>query len=200
MSSILKALRKIEEEKRVASHSAPDLRMDQGHSPRQGWPFLPLAVGILLGALCVGLVSFWSSSNTPVVVTQPMQQPIRTGVESKQTGIVSERKPLSEVAAPETLVTTATEAPKAQLSAIRAPTVDPVAVKPGTLPEGVRLKVSETFYHEDPANGMAVVNDLPVMIGTFVDSAMVLEIHANKVVFSIDDDTYDIPVTANQQP
>ncbi len=59
MSSILKALRKIEEEKRVASHAAPDLRMDHGHSARKGWPFLPLVAGIALGAACVGLFSFW---------------------------------------------------------------------------------------------------------------------------------------------
>ncbi len=271
MSSILKALRKIEEEKRVASHSAPDLRLDQGNSARKGRPFLPLVAGIVLGAVCVGLVSLWSSSETPTVVTLPMQQPIAVGVENKQAdplplmteenkvaapvvspvaslavpvqeqtaapavevveipevimpvetvpvlsemtviseqseppkqqpGIVSERKSSPEVIAPKIVATTATEAPKAELTETRAPTLDAVAVIPATLPEGVHLKVSETFYPEDPANSMAVVNDLPVMIGTFVDSAMVLEIHPNKVVFRIDDDSYDVPVTANQQP
>src|SRR6056297_1246627 len=84
MSAILKALRKIEEDKRVANHSAPDLRMDQGHSARRGWPLLPLVAGIALGAVCVGLFSFWISFKTPVVVTLPVQQPLGTGVESKQ--------------------------------------------------------------------------------------------------------------------
>lgn len=266
MSSILKALRKIEEEKRVASHSAPDLRMDQGHSARKGWPFLPLVAGIVLGAVCVGLFSFWPSSETTTVVTLPMRQPSVAGVESRQadqppvmvegkkvfvpvespdvpvkepiaapvtevikvrevimpaeavaviseqsetqkqqTGIVSEPKPSPEVVAPEIMATTATRAPAVDLSASKAPTVDlpaskaptvdPGVVKPKTLPEGAHLKVSEIFYHDDPANSMAVVNDLPVMIGTFVDSAKVLEIHSDKVVFQIDDSTYDVPVT-----
>ena len=75
---------------------------------------------------------------------------------------------------------------------------EPLVVKPKALPEGVLLKVSETFYYDDPANSMAVVNDLPVMIGTFVDSAVVQEIHSDKVVFKIDAQTYDVPVTSQQ--
>ena len=64
MSSILKALRKIEEEKRVANHAAPDLRMDQGNPGQKPRPYLPLAAGIALGAVCVSLFSLWLSSDT----------------------------------------------------------------------------------------------------------------------------------------
>lgn len=251
MSSILKALRKIEEEKRVANHAAPDLRMDQGHSGKKALPYLPLVAGVALGAVCVSLFSLWFSSDNPDVAIQSQQQPTLSAVDSKQDvppafeateevvetssekpqsvsvqepiiepvaetvkvreviiseetmpvislqtepkkqepKIVSEKKaPLPEVVASENVTTNMTKTAKAE----------PSVVKPKVLPEGVLLKVSETFYHDDPANSMAVVNDLPVMIGTFVDSAVVQEIHSDKVVFKIDAHTYDVPVTPLQ--
>ena len=59
MSSILKALRKLEEEKRGGKLEAPDLRVDQGQSAAVGKSLLPLIVGVVLGALVVGLIFFW---------------------------------------------------------------------------------------------------------------------------------------------
>ena len=250
MSSILKALRKIEEEKRVASHAAPDLRMDQGNSGKKTLPYLPLVAGIALGVVCVSLFSLWFSSASPDFEIQPQQQSM-AAAESKQTApaavvvkeemlepslekpqaghvqvpivepvaeavkvrevimpveampvlpmpaepkqkepmVVPERKtPLPEVVAPEGMAS--------DIAKASAP--EPLVVKPKALPEGVLLNVSETFYHDDPANSMAVVNDLPVMIGTFVDSAVVSEIHSDKVVFKIGDDSYDVPVAPPQ--
>ena len=251
MSSILKALRKIEEEKRVANHAAPDLRMDQGNSVKKPWPFFQLVAGVALGAVFVGLLSFWFSAEAPVVVSLPVQQPVAAEVESKQavppavvakeemlepssekSQTVSLQEPIIEpvaetVKAREVImpveampVISIQAEPKKQQPKIvperKAPLPEvvvsesvttniaktsipePLVVKPKALPEGVLLKVSETFYHDDPANSMAVVNDLPVMIGTFVDSAVVQEIHSDKVVFKIDAQTYDVPVTPLQ--
>jgi hypothetical protein len=247
MSSILKALRKIEEEKRVANHAAPDLRMDQGNSVKKPWPFFQLAAGVAVGAVCVGLLSFWFSAEVPVVVSLPVQQPVAVEVEgnlvippvvvakeevlepsSEKPQTVSLQEPIIEPVA-ETVkvrevimpveampVISMQAEPKKQQPKIvperKAPLPEvvvsegvttniaktsipePVVVNPKMLPEGVLLKVSETFYHDDPANSMAVVNDLPVMIGTFVDSAVVQEIHSDKVVFKINAQTYDVPV------
>ena len=249
MSSILKALRKVEEEKRVANHAAPDLRMDQGNSGKKARPYLPLVAGIALGAVFVSLFALWFSSDTPDIAIQSQQQPMVPVVESKQAV-------LPAVVAKEKMLEPSSEKP--QTVPVQEPIIEPVAetvkvrevnmpveampvismqaepkkkqpkkivhekkaplpevvvsesvttniaktsipealvVKPKVLPEGVLLKVSETFYHDDPANSMAVVNDLPVMIGSFVDSAVVLEIHSDKVVFEIDENTYDVPVT-----
>lgn len=251
MSSILKALRKIEEEKRVANHAAPDLRMDQGHSGKKALPYLPLVAGVALGAVCVSLFSLWFSSDNPDVAIQSQQQPTLSAVDSKQDvppafeateevvetssekpQSVSVQEPIIEPVAEnvkvrevimpeETMPVLSLQAePKKQEPKIvpekKAPLpevvvsesvttniattaiAEPSVVKPKVLPEGVLLKVSETFYHDDPANSMAVVNDLPVMIGTFVDSAVVQEIHSDKVVFKIDAHTYDVPVTPLQ--
>ena len=252
MSSILKALRKIEEEKRVASHAAPDLRMDQGKAETKPRPLLPLIAGVALGAVCVGLFFLWSSSDFPEVASQPQpdaqvvvvgsnqaEQPVIVPEEtslvtplpafpaptarektpekvvetSKIPEVILPAEPVPVVpATPEPIKTiepqiafeakvksprVVKEAPKESMTTTRAskPESLPVA-RP--LPDGVSLKVSEVFYQDDPANSMAVVNDLPVMIGTFVDSAVVLEIRSDKVVFKIGDDSYDVPVTLPQ--
>ena len=251
MSSILKALRKIEEEKRGANHAAPDLRMDQGNPGKKALPYLPLIAGIALGAVCVSLFGLWFSSDTPDIAVQSQQPPMVPFVESKQAvppsvvaneeilepssenpQTVSVQEPIIEPVAEtvkvrevimpvEAMPVISMQAdPKKQEPKIvperKAPLQEvvlsesvttniaktlipePLVVKPKALPEGVLLTVSETFYHDDPANSMAVVNDLPVMIGTFVDSAVVQEIHSDKVVFKIDAQTYDVPVTPLQ--
>jgi len=261
MSSILKALRKIEEEKRVASHAAPDLRMDQGLAETKPRPLLPLIAGVALGSVCVGFFFLWSSSDFTEVASQSRSQPqpqadAQVGVvgsnQAEQPVIVLEEKspvtPLSAPPAPtvrektpEKVVETSKipeiilpaepvpavfttpepiktleppiafeaqakakapkvvkEAPKESMTSTRASKPESLPVKALLLPVGASLKVTEVFYQDDPANSMAVVNDLPVMIGTFVDSAVVLEIRSDKVVFKIGDDTYDVPVTPPQ--
>jgi hypothetical protein len=251
MSSILKALRKIEEEKRVANQAAPDLRMDHGNYGKKARPYLPLVAGIALGALCVGLFGFWFSSEPPEISNPSQLQPMVPVVESKQAvppavmakgemlepfseksktlpvqksiiEPVTETVKVREVIIPvENIpVTSIQTKPKKQEPKIvperktpppekvvsesvtaniaKASIPEPLVVKPKALPEGVLLKVSETFFADDPANSMAVVNDLPVMIGTFVESAVVEEIRSDKVVFKIGAHTYDVPVTPPQ--
>ena len=61
----------------------------------------------------------------------------------------------------------------------------PAPPKPLMLPANVNLKVAEIFYQEDPANRMAVVNDLPVMVGTPVEGALVQEIRPDHVIFRV---------------
>jgi len=253
MSSILKALRKIEEEKRVASHTAPDLRMDQGKAETKPRPLLPLIAGVALGAVCVGLFFLWSSSDFHEVASQPQpdvqvvvggsNQAVQPVIVPEETSLVmplsASPAPTAREKTPEKVVETSKipeiilpaepvpavpttsepiktleppiafeaqvkspkvvkDAPKESTTTTRASKHESLPVKARPLPDGVSLKVSDVFYQDDPANSMAVVNDLPVMIGTFVDSAVVLEIRSDKVVFKIGDDTYDVPVTPPQ--
>ena len=257
MSSILKALRKIEEEKRVASHAAPDLRMDQGLAEPKPRPLLPLIAGVALGSVCVGLFFLWSSSDFTEVASQPQRQPQADAqvvvVESNQAEqpviVLEEKSPVTPLSAspvpvvrektPEKVLETSKipeiilpaeavpaflttpepvktleppiafeaqantpkvvkEAPKESMTSTRPSKPESLPVKARPLPVGSFLKVTEVFYQDDPANSMAVVNDLPVMIGAFVDSAVVLEIRSDKVVFKIGDDSYDVPVTPPQ--
>ncbi|MDG5467040.1 hypothetical protein P9J64_01735 [Deltaproteobacteria bacterium IMCC39524] len=259
MSSILKALRKIEEEKRVASHAAPDLRMDQGLAEPKPRPLLPLIAGVALGSVCVGFFFLWSSSSFTEVASQPQRQlqadaqvlVVGSNQAEQPVIVLEEKSPVTPLSAspapvvrektPEIVVETSKvpeiilpaepvpaffntpepiktleppiafeaqakakapkvvkEAPKESMTSTSASKPESLPVKARPLPVGASLKVTEVFYQDDPANSMAVVNDLPVMIGTFVDSAVVLEIRSDKVVFKIGDDSYDVPVTPPQ--
>jgi len=236
VSSILKALRKLEEEKRGGKLEAPDLRVDQGQSAVDGKPFLPLVAGIVFGAVIVGLFFLW-----PTALTQK-QETVQSATSAPIAAADSQVRPLPQIvidkpAVPETakasqhtaappvaetpVATTAKEPPVTHaMRAIGPATVisseprrqaaSPVALDiaepaepvmivlkegaPGevlALPEGISLVVTEIFY-QDAVDSMAVVNDLPVMVGSHVDSAVVTEIHTGRVLFEIDGKVYTV--------
>jgi general secretion pathway protein B len=238
MSSILKALRKLEEEKRGGKHEAPDLRVDRGRSEAVGSPFVPLVIGVVCGTVVVGLFFLWPEGSRQMrgvvpseirapsapVASQPPRSP-QTVVEKPV--VPATTKTLPHNAAPASL---APETPAATTAAVNQPVVaktQPVtgsaaasqsknnghpdtvsavrqpevvakqtpAPKAAELPAGISLLVTEIYYLGD-VNSMAVVNDLPVMIGSHVDSAVVTEIQADRVLFEIDDQVY--PVTVRQ--
>ena len=254
MSSILKALRKIEEEKRVDKQAAPDLMSDQGIAPAKSKSLLFMLSGVVLGAAIVGLLFLLAPrESAPVVKTQPVSQPAEavTAVPKFQeaTKAVPEQQAVKAVPGEQTIEPTASldaagrnlrslaEAGRVEVVSlapepVKAAVIDhnkplkpatkppsnktpldetavvagsPAAVtqpaqqamavnaKPGKtseLPDGLSLLVSEIFYQEDSANRMAVVNDLPVMVGTTVDSAVVAEIFPDSVLFEIGGMTY----------
>ena len=264
MSSILKSLRKIEEEKRGAGHAAPDLRVDQGFVPTKSKQLLPLLTGLALGAVIVGLFFLWPSKPTlPDVKNQPLavvkkqsptmanevvstvkQEPTTSGAGQEEKAVApvttvnsSQKTNLADqdlkapaeparvpvvTLSPEPVSATETNnkmtpvpASKPPLKKEQAPDVSKVASNPAStiqappvatvattaaevlseLPEGVSLLVTEIFFQKDSANSMAVVNDLPVMIGTHVDSATVTEIHPDRVLFKLGNKTYTVFVT-----
>ncbi len=201
MSSILKSLRKIEEEKRGAVRAAPDLRVDQGLAPAKSKQLLPLLTGLALGAVIVGLFFLWAPRSTaPVVKDQPQTKANEVVSAVKQDSKASsavkaeravapakkEQKPDASIVVSNSAKTIQT--PPVVMVATAAPMVS------SELPEGVSLLVTEIFFQEDSAGSMAVVNDLPVMIGTHVDSAVVTEIQPDRVLFKIVNKTYTVAV------
>ena len=360
MSSILKSLRKIEEEQRAARQAAPDLMHDQGLAPVKSRPLLPLIIGVVLGAVVVAGWGLWSSRETaPSVTTQPVSKPDEAATKAVQVrgtdssglagksvdsqpappkkdfpdqapeqpalssrlstvslspqavraaGNQNAAKPkpvanesVNKVPLPQTIqvaketnllrkinlsagravvetdgklgkfkhftlgdpprlvvdlydsqpaflersfpidggfnqlrvgisddktrlvfdagenllpfyrveghasdilvswgdITSAplkvgTAAATTNSTAKAAVTVNAMVDKASVLPDGISLLVSEIFYQQDSANSMAVVNDLPVMVGSQVDSAVVAEIRPDSVVFEIGDKTYAV--------
>jgi len=224
MSSILKALRKLEEEKRGGKLEAPDLRVDQGQSTSARKSLLPLVVGVVLGALIVGLVFFWQTGtpqkpdvvqSVPPTALSPVIEPPVASPE-----VVTDPPPAPQTAKP----LQATTAPAKSEASVAAVVIDPVVSRPErmtpapadiaepaapvevvaqqelpeetvALPGGIRLNVTEIFY-QDAVNSMAVVNDLPVMVGSHVEAAVVTEIRTDRVLFEIDGKVY--PVSALQ--
>jgi len=226
MSSILKALRKLEEEKRGGKLEAPDLRVDQGQSAAAGKSLLTLVAGVVLGVLVVGLLFFLPTGSTekpdvvqsespaptsPVVVSPAAEPPVASSqvVTDPPPAPVTEKtmqvtsapaKPVAPVApvVSEPVAPTAVRAkpapadiaePVAPVEAVVKRELPPKTV---TLPNGIKLVVTEIFY-QDAVNSMAVVNDLPVMVGSHVDSAVITEIHPDRVLFEIDGKVYPVP-------
>ena len=293
-SSILKALRKLEEEKRGGKHEAPDLRVDQGQTASKNRFFVPLAAGIVCGAGMVGLFFLvpGGPEQTPEIVQNEPRTPLATVAEQarsmpqaatvkpvlpetaapppvsapssvksensaavaatgKYHGVaeggaaesaavrsqaqrvaqaVSEKpeRPIPNEASPRASAPASadSEMPEAVTASDNAPGVSEgrsvdnsaverqaqieqradavVAARPsGTvampnpaqkivqLPAGIRLQVSEIYYQGD-LNSMAVVNDLPVMVGSHIDSALVTEIQADRVMFEIDGEVFTV--------
>ena len=201
MSSILKSLRKIEEEKRGAVRAAPDLRVDQGFAPAKSKQLLSLLTGLALGAVIVGLFFLWSTRPTaPVVKDQPQTKTNEAVSATKQEPKTSAAGPAERVVAPAkkeqkpdvpivvSIPAKTIQTPPAVMVAATAPTVS------SELPGGISLLVTEIFFQDDSASSMAVVNDLPVMIGTHVDSAVVTEIRPDRVLFKLDGKTYTVTV------
>lgn len=62
---------------------------------------------------------------------------------------------------------------------------------PGSQWSAAHLKVTDIFP-DSGGGSMAIVNGLPVMVGTRVEDALVEEIHADRVIFSIDG--HSVPV------
>ncbi len=203
MSSILKSLRKIEEEKRGAVHAAPDLRVDQGFVPVKPKRLLPLLTGLALGAVIVGLFFLWPSRSTLPNVKDQLPAVVKYQSETKANQVVSTVKQdqKASVARQEERVVAPVKEEQTPVVAkvisnpVSTIQISPVAMMatpevPAELPEDVSLLVTEIFFQEDSASSMAVVNDLPVMIGTRVDSAIVTEIHPDRVIFKVGDKIY----------
>lgn len=218
MSSILKALRKVEEEKRATAHVAPDLRSDQGRVERKGRPYLALVAGAALGVFCLGLVFLLAVDNEepvaapPEVVEQakplmPITQPparevVIPVVEMPPEPVAvqtSKRATAKKTVSLEENTGLAAKAldrkPAQQTKKPSRPepeTLSPPTQTMSPLPAGLSLNVMEIFYQQDNASSMALVNDLPVMVGTSIDGATVSEIHVDHVVFNIDGKSYSI--------
>jgi hypothetical protein len=234
MSSILKALRKIDEEKRETKQAAPDLRIDQGFAPFKTYPLLLVSAGVVAGAVLVGLFFIWTSDkpaavvfSQPVLKTEQVNFPRQSLPETSpvvEIPIVTlqpepvaridkltdaiEPSPVTKVVASTPVAVHVPDQYKTSKSATSAldPSImiqpraapDKGAVSPvvsAELPDGVSLLVTDIFFQDDSANSMAVVNDLPVMVGTHVDSAVVTEIRPDSVLFSIGGVTYTLSAT-----
>ena len=234
MSSILKALRKLEEEKRGAKLEAPDLRVDQGRPDAAGRTFVPLAIGTVSGIVLVGLFFLWPTGPQQVRDLLPSENPAsaaptnssaqhlpQTVVEKPVVAVPATALP--RTSAPASPVPETPVAPSAAVSEPVVPRAEPATssiaaslsqstertgdaataqqsgivaqqeLSPDSakLPAGISLLVSEIFYLDD-INSMVVVNDLPVMIGSHVDSAVVTAIHADRVLFEIDGKAYAV--------
>lgn len=219
MSSVLKALKKLEEERRgtvsTPSVAASGRWASGGQPSRHQRPWLLLAVGVALGLLLAGSL-VWIGRDKPRVAAVPAPIASPTPVAAAATAHLEPAKPVEvsavQPAAPvplpilpvrEASPPVAARQPPARPVPIVAPVqravpptptevpVKPVQVDRVEIPAPgqqwvapPRLTVSEIF---PPTGGerMAIVNGLPVMVGTMVEEALVEEIHDDRILVSI---------------
>lgn len=192
MSSILKALRKVEDEKATLGEGSVDLAHDilkHSYGERQSIPWALILLGGLLLIVVAGAGAGWFLSDfsqpqtsvstaapqavvaLPPAKVQPELPPATTAVEQEVEQ--SAARPLKPVQA-QVSVPVAVK--------INENTLEGEAVVPFDLPN---LRIDEIVYHADPVARLAIINDLPVMVGTDIEGARVEEILSDRVRFSL---------------
>lgn len=198
MSSILKALRRLEEERARKSSVAPEiaaslLRGDTRRrlTPPWVWPVVIIAVAAMATAL------FWSRRPVPLVsqVGTPVASPatLSRAATAGQGGtliieeVMDQRRPVlphpaPPVPAPMPLPVKVISPPQKADPRVSTPTE---ANNPATsvIAERQSPVVSAIVWQEDSAARMAVVDGLPVMTGELVGTARIHEILLDRILF-----------------
>jgi general secretion pathway protein B len=194
MSSILKALRKLEEEKAALGEGGIDISRDilkRSARKQQGYNFWPLVSGVLFLLLVSFAVLFWSNERPVSDVLQTNTAPISAPSVARAPDIKSRPLPAevtsTKKASP---VPPVSEVPPSVKVAtpIRVQ-VEPEALRPSGLPF---LKLSGIAYREKAVERIAIINDLPVMQGTAIEGAQLLEILPDRVVLSWQGASFDL--------
>lgn len=191
MSSILKALRKLEEEKAALGEGGVDIARDilKRSARRQERSFFwPLLSGVLFLLLIGTAVFFGLNSQPDETVVDLQSQENRVSRVSAQGESLREQAGKDAGTVQEVVIPPFIEMPAPQVPVVE-PVVEPVVVsvkqneptmtKMSGLPF---LKVSGIAYRENPLERIAIINDLPVMQGTAIEGAQVLEILPEVVV------------------
>ncbi len=190
MSSILKALRKLEEEKAALGEGGIDISRDilkrsaSKQQPRNFWPFISALLFFLL--IVVGFF-FWTKSGTSTGVLQTkveikpaaivVQQPVKVDLPTKPEVSATER--IYVRPAPETESQTR-QPPEATVTPFKVQTQPEALGQNGT----PFLKLTGIAYRDKVTDRLAIINDLPVMQGTMIEGAQLVEILPDRVVLS----------------
>lgn len=192
MSSILKALRKAEDEKATAGEGSVDLAHDilkRSYDQRISVPWgLVSFAGLVLVVLAAAGWLLFPRVQTPTSIVAQQPHTVALPPAKVQPGVLPVEKikdKLVEQTIPSAPQPVAIRAPKQSpapaletggetLTSAKRP--DPVAI--------LDLQVDEIVYHADPVSRLAIINDLPVMVGTDIGGARVEEILSDRVRFS----------------
>lgn len=194
MSSILKALRKLEDEKASMGEGGVDLAHDilKGHfAERRALPWIIIAASGCLLLLIAATGGWWlygalatppakvaqTVPPTPVVappVSLPEKLPETEQIDEQAGSSVSEvvKMPAEELRV------------SSRQTGDLKPVASAVVAEEAALLDIPDLRVEEIIFHQQPESRLAVINDLPVMEGTDIDGAHVEEIMPDRVRFS----------------
>jgi general secretion pathway protein B len=215
VSSILKALEKLEQEKRAKRSTKQDIaagvvRSNRKQKPLTGWLF---PATIALTALVAVLVTY-------LIVRGPNSKPAATSVtatatpEAKQTSIpqnllqgnepiappqsapspVSPLLPRGTAPASSPLIPPPIVKQQAPQPSPPAATLSEPATPPPSPPQQPSLKVSGIAWQKDNSSRLAVVNGVAVSEGSSIEGAKVEEIFPDRVRFSAGGERFEIPL------
>jgi len=235
MSTILKALKKLEADQRMATPTnlaGKIVTADRGGSRSGTNSAVLVGVGIsgglLLALVLLGAWLWWRPASPdnvvqsapapamqPVVVQQEAEKPLPVTVDPGPMTALPP-KPMAPVTTPQrqpeqaqtaelslpapTLPATAPQArtvaqPPLEPTTRQVTVTDRQIPPPGQQWAAPHLEVSDIFPPVAGQSRMAVVNGLPVMAGTMVEDALVEEIRADRVLFTIHGKTVAVPLS-----
>lgn len=214
MSSILKALKRLEEEKADRLESPVDIARDilrHRRQPRRALPggLLGLVGGaVLLGAGFLALYTWRSAAAppkaaAPVVVAQspsaPTTVPETSGTLPRSAALV-EPEIVEVRMAPAAPAAPSTPLPRSTESQTKSPPLPKVGTPPAKsgpqktvkAPILPKLAVSGIAFQPEREARLAIVNDLPVMEGTAIEGAEVEEIMEDRVRFRFSGHSFEV--------
>jgi len=184
MSTILKALKKLEENRAADGARQGDIAWDVLKEPprlSRRSSRAALLGSLMVAAPLVALVWYLSGdTHKPSVISaessreqaplraEPLSSPVAVTKEDTSSAVPHVENPVSNI------VNT------------------PGAASPAST--GSQLAVSWIDFQVDPSARMALVNDLPVMVGTLIDGFVVERIHADRVDFSRQGVHFSVPL------
>ena len=216
MSSILKALKKLEHEKSDRFPNPLNIDSDilrTTESSRSLSPFT-LTLVLLLFFMCGGSVAYFFMKGTtapkttsqPAVTAQSNQTPILTPVikaEALPAEIIvvpASQEPLSEkprtqLQHPATVIVKDIAVKKtAKPALVDKPIAQDTAVKTelpavATIP---MLRVNGIAFQNSGADSVAIVNGTPISSGTIIEGVTVVDVQKDRVLFRYNKDTFEI--------
>ncbi|WP_303721812.1 general secretion pathway protein GspB [Malonomonas rubra] len=169
MSSILKALRKVEDENAAIGGGSVDLahdilkrNYDQPQTAR--WPIYVLGISFIFVLASAGFWLLSTETGSQMEKHVPIVQP--------ETQVPEHNELEPSIAVEESI----DHHVKLDGERGEAPVNKNTETKQLATVEIPPLRVDEIVYHQDPGARLAVINDLPVMEGTEIDGAHIDEI------------------------
>lgn len=194
MSSILKALRKLEEDKVAMGEERVDIARDilkrsaQRPKARNLWP--PVFLILLMCVIGTLIYFFLDQDGFSELRTESIEIRGAKQADISTINVVKKRSP--------DLVAAQKTSEKSGSAALDTPvdkkTEEPLVLRSDGSPF---IQLSGIAYRQNPQERIAIVNDLPVMQGTMIEGVKVVKILPRQVVFEWKDQTFTLEIDKN---
>lgn len=194
MSSILTALKKLEQDKAARIPTPLDLGSDIVR-PASSRPVRTShrTISLLLAFACGAGLAYLHAMRGPAIVPHgPAAQ--QSQPHPRETG---QTVPLAAPVQPRPAAHGATIVTPPSSHAQKGPTLPATDAQPGR--PAPRLSVDGIAYHMESAESLAIVNGVTVYVGAVVEGARVEEIGKDRIRFSYGGERFEVPLGASNR-